>query len=135
MELGNRIKQIIDYSGLSRSDFAQLIGKGETSIYNYINETTHLNTEQLKLIKEKIKELDLNWFITGDGQMVIYDKENIITDSCQERIKELLKYINTQSDLIELLKKNQAIQMLFIDLCRLKNGTKKTFFTLFKMCI
>jgi len=109
MELGNRIKQIIDYSGLSRSDFAQLIGKGETSIYNYINETTHLNTEQLKLIKEKIKELDLNWFITGDGQMVIYDKENIITDSCQERIKELLKYINTQSDLIELLKKNQAI--------------------------
>lgn len=116
MDFSERLNKVVDYSGLTRKEFAEIIGKKEASIYNYLKGKSKLDTDQLIAIKNQINELNLDWLIFGTGNMLNESTISALNESevsygltydCEQRVKELLYTIETQKQFIELLKEQK----------------------------
>lgn len=62
-----RLKSFLKYKKLSQRDFADLIGVS-TGYVNAISKG--IGQEKIYIIKEKLPDLNIDWLITGEGQML-----------------------------------------------------------------
>jgi transcriptional regulator with XRE-family HTH domain len=70
MEIGNRIKELRLYKGLSYDDFAMVCGVSVRSQRMYESNNTAPTAEYCKEIAEKFTDIDMNWLLTGEGEML-----------------------------------------------------------------
>jgi hypothetical protein len=120
----NRLKEYIDYKGISISAFEKSIGMSNASFGKSLKKGGTIGADKLEIILKIYPEISLNWLVTGEGEML---KKDLVNKSppgecgrCQileERLKEKEKYIedlrawlSDKDETIRLLKQKAASQ-------------------------
>lgn len=65
----NRIEQIIKHKNLTSVKFAEAIGVQASSISHVVSGRSKPSFEFLEKIKNRYPELNMNWLISGEGEM------------------------------------------------------------------
>lgn len=88
--------EVIDYSRLSQTSFARLIGCTQANLWRQLN-GQKVNLVTIMAIAEHFPEIDTNWLLRGNGQM-------IKDESGQEkRIDNLIDVVSMQQETIRNL--------------------------------
>ncbi|CAM1333132.1 helix-turn-helix transcriptional regulator [Tenacibaculum aestuariivivum] len=81
MDLLTRLKQIIDYYNLTSSTFADAIDVQRSSISHLLSGRNKPSLDFVMKIVNKFPEVDLYWFLYGEGVFPKIVKENIIENN------------------------------------------------------
>ncbi|MDM1396095.1 helix-turn-helix domain-containing protein [Myroides odoratimimus] len=80
-EVNQRISQIADYYNIkSYADFAQRTGLNHQTVSNYLKGKQKPDIDKLSQIKQSFEEIDANWLLTGNGNM-IKSNDGLIKDN------------------------------------------------------
>ena len=143
----NRIKQLCSALGCSQQELAEKLMIDVRKLRSYVYETKNLPAEFLCALALKLN-VNINWLLTGNGAMFIFDAENTLEKkesiSCApdlsitaERVK-LIQEKNSlaDKDMAKLLGiyeddyknlKNCYVDINLRILCRLKQNFKVSF--------
>ena len=66
----DRIREIIKYSQMSQQDFAARISASAASLSNILNGKTNPSTKTVQGIHFGFPEINVNWLMFGDGNML-----------------------------------------------------------------
>lgn len=91
MSIGQRLKQFIKYKGLKQSEFSERMGFSTTILSRYVNDKHIPGPETLIDISLKFEEINLHWLLTGQGEMLLSNKEEKASNSEMEAMKEEIK--------------------------------------------
>lgn len=97
-EFSERLKQVFDYKGFTKySEFAEKTGIGHQTVSNYLKGNRKPDAEQLKKIKQAFGDIDAEWLLTGEGNMIFaypnsYSKEKQLGDN---KVSEGVPYYGT----------------------------------------
>ena len=80
MNLNERISEIISYSELSSSEFADEIDVQRSNISHITSGRNKPSLDFLIKIKERFPELQWDWLIKGEGEMIKTIEEEIIPE-------------------------------------------------------
>jgi len=126
MDVKERIKQFIDFKQLSERKFSKKISPSET----YFTSTKTIGSDKLEKIAENFPELNMDWVITGRGEMII--KEEQITDPLPVAAEHQAEY-KTKLDLLQdeviILQKQVIDQMKTIRELEFKNSLQTSITT------
>lgn len=99
--LGQRIKRLREFKGLSQPDLAQMIDKHTNSIVNYERDQVKPTFDALKKILEKFQDVNSDWLLLGRGEMIGSKSGGSIIDqrleNHEKRLKELERQILQQT--------------------------------------
>jgi len=70
----NRLRQFIEYTGVNNYTFEKKIGTSEGTIRRFFGDKNGLTVSTLSKISDFYPELNLDWLITGRGDM-LFDEE------------------------------------------------------------
>jgi len=76
MNLNERISKIIEYSNFTSSEFADEIDVQRSSVSHITSGRNKPSLDFLVKVKEKFPEIDWDWMIRGNGEMLIKPEEN-----------------------------------------------------------
>lgn len=65
-----RLRQIIEYYNISVNAFSVKNGINESTIRKILTENTSIRSDNLAKIAENFPEINLDWLITGRGEMI-----------------------------------------------------------------
>lgn len=83
MNISERLNQFIKLNEFTIKGFAEQCGIPYRSMYNYVRGEREPNLEALSKMSQTFN-LDLNWFITGEGEMLkSMPKEMFLTEENQ----------------------------------------------------
>lgn len=71
--MNKRLKQFIDYLGLTVRQFEQKIGVSNGLISKQLRQNTTIQSSSLEKIKENFPHLSIDWLLTGVGVMILSD--------------------------------------------------------------
>ncbi|WP_339606126.1 helix-turn-helix transcriptional regulator [uncultured Roseivirga sp.] len=120
MSVNDRIELLMKHFGLSVNSLAEQLDFSRTAVYNIISEkgrrTSPSHDFYIKL-KESYENIDLNWLITGEGEMLLDENRLMVADSAGEykvrkpqnsdlqkalaEVQEELKAVNKRIDRLE----------------------------------
>jgi transcriptional regulator with XRE-family HTH domain len=99
MKFYERFKKVIKYSGLSKEKFADKTGLSRAQVFRLAKEGEHNPiSETLKKIKDSFPEINLNWLMSGDDEMLSYETEESHRRDVIEIDKIIKKHINIISE-------------------------------------
>lgn len=75
MEIGDRIKLIMEDKGYSKNALAKQIGIHPTTLHNWITGKTKADNLKLDALCDFLK-ININWLITGDGEMLLASSDS-----------------------------------------------------------
>ncbi len=101
-----RIKEFIDHHKISISKFEKTIQTSDGTIRNAIKKGTEISSKWLLIISDAYPELNMNWLITGNGNMIGEFKKKSLEDFS---IEEITTYIFKNK---EEFKKNTVYNLL-----------------------
>lgn len=118
----NRIKQYIDFKGVSVSAFEKSIGMSNASFGKSLKNGGTIGADKLEIILNVYPDLNLNWLITGKGEMIKttpfinivsepksdYNKECQICKAKDQTITTLQLMTKSQEDFIKCLQDQLA---------------------------
>ena len=118
MSFGKRIKQYIDYKGLSVRSFEIKSTLKNGAIYRVIKNSTSLNGESIATLGNKWEDLNLNWLMKGEGEMLMdpslvkeprkeYNRDQQVSNETKwykDALKRADDQIELQKEMIETLK-------------------------------
>ncbi len=67
----DRIRQFMEYKGISASDLAGMLDVQRSNISHILNGRNQPGAGFIQKLKSVFKELDLNWLYSGEGNMVV----------------------------------------------------------------
>ena len=65
----DRIKQVMEWTGLSQQDFATKLGISPASLSSIYNGRTNPTNNHVQAIHRSFPEIDINWLLFGEGEM------------------------------------------------------------------
>lgn len=79
--VGKELKELLLKEEIKIVDFSKIVGINQKTLSNYINGVSSPDVKTMRLIKNKYREktgknINLDWLITGEGEMFIKDKPN-----------------------------------------------------------
>ena len=77
----DRIHQIQDREGMSQKDFAAAIGISQASLSSIYNGRTLPTNRHVEAIHKRFPEIDTNWLMFGEGEMLAAGDSNATTPS------------------------------------------------------
>jgi len=87
MNSWNRLKKVIDWSGLSVNSFAKSIGlKRAENLYQIKKGNNSISKDLSELIAIKYCNISKSWLLTGEGDMFIGESEKANNESLLKRI-------------------------------------------------
>lgn len=95
-----RIKQYIDYKGISISAFEKSIGMGNASFGKSLKNGGAIGTDKLENILSIYPEISPNWLLTGTGEML----RSIDVTLEPEDQRTLIDLVSSQKNEIKFLK-------------------------------
>ena len=84
----NHLKKYIDYKGISVLAFEKSIGTRST-IDKAIKANTNLRSDIITRIIEKYTDINVNWILTGEGEMIVDPTEDFKYVALEEQVKSL----------------------------------------------
>ena len=110
--MNERLKQFIEYLGISVRGFEQKISVSNGLIARFLSKNTTIQSDVLSKICDRFPELNPNWLITGKGEMLHEASKQIPTDSTitalLARIEDLARENGQLQAENEMLKKENA---------------------------
>jgi SOS-response transcriptional repressor LexA len=111
-----KIRQFRDALGLRQTEFALKLGIPRTSLINYEKGTSIPSIDFLVLLKEKFN-LNVNWFLTGNGQMFLGlpevnnkpDKKHPFLVELERVVEKYIESIENRLLMLEICLKNAEI--------------------------
>jgi hypothetical protein len=106
-----RLKEYIDYKGVSTSRFEKSIGMSNASFGKSLKNNGTIGADKLEIILNVYADLDLYWLVTGKGEMIKSYESNAIPSIVEEKppnfksIQVYEKRIRTQEETIETLQR------------------------------
>lgn len=118
MSFGKRIKQYIDYKGLNVRSFEIKSNLKNGAIYRVVKNNTTLNGESIATLGKKWNDLNLNWLMKGEGEMLMippifkdpgreYKKDQNVVNEIKwymDALKRADDHIELQKEMIDSLK-------------------------------
>lgn len=101
MSLGSRLKEYIDYQRINAKKFEQINNFTNGLISRIIRQNGNMNTKHLQTISENHPDLNMNWLLSGDGEMLKYSENEETNKKMQEDIefyKETIKTLRKAVD-------------------------------------
>ena len=77
--MNKRLKQIIDYYNITPYKFSQQIGLSEGTIRKILSANTSIKSENLYKLSQTFTEINLDWLITGRGEMLLSEQKKAVT--------------------------------------------------------
>ncbi|MCO5254181.1 MAG: hypothetical protein M9892_07460 [Bacteroidetes bacterium] len=71
-----RIKEFIDYKGISIKKFEEIIGYSNGAFASQLKRKRSIGVDKLENILSFFPEINPNWLITGEGNMLLSESEN-----------------------------------------------------------
>lgn len=68
MSIGERIRLVVEQSGMNAKAFAQAVGMPYTSLHGYMKDAREPGSSAIEKICSQ-KGIDANWLLTGEGGM------------------------------------------------------------------
>lgn len=112
-EISMRLTLIIKKLGLNNNQFATAIGCHNSIVGNIINKRNLPSFELLYRIKKCFNELNINWLITGEGELFLTVADNSATDN-----------VKVYKDLADSLQRENTLLREKIDLIMQTNVSK-----------
>lgn len=86
----HRLKQFIEYKGISNNKFAEEVGISSAQMSHMMN-GINFGVDKLLIILSNYTELNSQWLMTGEGEMLkkkekFTKKDNPVADPCPEEI-------------------------------------------------
>lgn len=98
MNLNERISEIINYSKLSASEFADEIEVQRSNISHITSGRNKPSLDFLVKIKERFPELQWDWLIFGQGEMIKKHEEEIVIEKPKTpTLPDLFSLINDEN--------------------------------------
>ena len=94
MNISDRLKALLDAQSLTIKAFSELTEIPYRSVQNYLREERDPNAEALNKICEKMN-VNLNWLITGNGEMFI---NKIDHSTLTSKELELIEKVRSTTD-------------------------------------
>lgn len=122
-----RLKQFIDYKGISVSGFEKSIGMSNASFAKSLKNKKAIGTDKLENILKIYPEINPNWLLHGKGSMLISNKTkcySITGDTTPQMNEDPASFIthNASRSIIDYMKaKDRRIE----DLCNENGALKK----------
>jgi len=112
-DIGRRIKIIRNILNLTQKEFANALHIDDSNVRKWESGKVLPNAEKLLIMKEKFK-ININWLLTGEGEMFIKEEEKI-EDKERDYKKEILEILEREDEekvkaLAEFLKRAWASQ-------------------------
>lgn len=123
--IGERIRRVRENYKDSQPELAKALGVSITAVGNWELRGAVPDGNKLNKILLRYPDINARWLITGEGQMLIQDENEIV--------KDYLKYLPGQKSHHELLDKVEklseevkATKLLFDELVKLMTETSNT---------
>ncbi len=108
MNIIDRLQQVIEHEGLNVASFAKKIGVGDQTIRGIvIQKRNNPGYELIYKISQAFDWLNIEWLITGEGEMIKSPKEGSISD--ENPTKEIINYLREKDQKIEQLIEEKAV--------------------------
>lgn len=107
-----RLEKIIDYYGLTKTSFSQKSNIKEGTIRKILKENTTIRSDNLLKISQSFAEINLDWLITGRGEMLLAKRqENISFDKLFEINQQLNQQIGElRNEITHLEQENNELK-------------------------
>ena len=125
-EVANRLKIFMDSLNFNQIQLSRELNVRNTRINNYLNAVSLPDLEFLEILCRKYKQLDLRWFLTGEGKfdsnepiiaqtnngynlghMIIGKDCPSLLENAEKEIEYLKKQVEDKELIISLLKPNK----------------------------
>ena len=119
--MNKRLKQLIDYYGISTRQFEQKINVSNGVIAKVLVQNTTLRSDVLSKIADSFPDINIGWILTGKGEMFLQKSGNTpeedtrfvkiptdVWEAMQMQTESLKKKDDQISQLIEMLKGNNG---------------------------
>ena len=80
MSLGSRLKEYIDYQRITVKEFERRNNFSNGLIGRVVGKNKDMSTKQLRTIGENHPDLNMNWLINGEEEMLKEDEINLEED-------------------------------------------------------
>lgn len=118
MAFGQRLRDVVKFYRYTQDEFAEIIGTSKANLFNYFADKTKPNIEVIAKLKNKHANLNLDWLITGKGEMLIKHQNSLHDDfisngtaeepiskyGCKELLEEKDKRIKTLEEMVQIQK-------------------------------
>ena len=95
----DRIKSVLAYSNMTETQLAKRLGVTQSSLNRVMRGATEVNFKLINAILTEFKEISAEWFMRGDGPMLIDDTNEQET----KRLNNLVDVIAMQQETIRNL--------------------------------
>jgi transcriptional regulator with XRE-family HTH domain len=117
MAFGQRLRDVVKFYRYTQDEFSEIIGTSKANLFNYFADKTKPNIEVIAKLKNKHANLNLDWLITGKGEMLIKHQNSVHDDlnssgtsepllkyGCKELLEEKDKRIKTLEEMVQIQK-------------------------------
>lgn len=123
--IGKRLREYLHIRKLTQEEFSQLTGISKQTTNNIAQDKTAPSGDVLVKISKEYKDINLNWLISGEGEMFkfkegtgtpissdfnSFSKENLIS-----LLHEKNKLVQAKEEIVETLKETIAYQRMLIN--------------------
>ena len=132
MNSSDRLEEILRHLQLSPNKLSIELGlKNNVKVYHIKNGRNEISSGMAKLISDKFPELNYNWLLTGEGQMLKSEssinpnkttmESKTLIDELKDRISSLEKQLNEKQQFCTfLMKQNDELQQLVTGIPEIK---------------
>lgn len=107
MNIIDRLQQVIEHEGLTVASFAKKIGVGDQTIRGIvIQKRNNPGYELIYKISQAFDWLNIEWLITGEGEMTKSSKED--NELTKNSTTEIISYLREKDQKIEQLIEEKA---------------------------
>lgn len=108
MNIIDRLQQVIEHEGLNVASFAKKIGVGDQTIRGIvIQKRNNPGYELIYKISQAFDWLNIEWLITGEGEMTKSSKED--NELTKNSTTEIISYLREKDQKIEQLIEEKAV--------------------------
>ena len=108
MSINDRISEVMKARGLNMNSFAKTTGITYITLYHTISPSGRLsdpNAATLTKIKQAFPDLDMNWLLTGEGEMLL--PKSVPADELPQTVHKILEEVRSLRAEVEGMKKSK----------------------------
>ncbi len=95
----SRIEQIALKEGLTIAAFERIIGASKGVLYRAISKGTDIQSKWIQTIVENYPQYSPTWLLTGNGPMLIEEKNGYSTNNDRLKVKDTLPIYNKKKEI------------------------------------
>ncbi|WP_323755427.1 helix-turn-helix transcriptional regulator [Roseivirga sp.] len=112
MSVNDRLELLMKHFDLSVNSLAKQLDFSRTTIHNIISENgrrTSPSHDFYAKLKESYENINLNWLITGEGEMLLDESQSMVADSVGEYKVKTKQNPDLQGALADIQKELQSV--------------------------